>query len=220
MMTMALRGFKAASLLWGLVLLLFVAASPAMAHKEHKKKPVQTEQVMAAPPARAITNADPNAVHAQMGETIEPKEDRSQMSMAGRLMDWLGRLHPMIVHFPIAFFPAALFTAIVGRRRPAFAAPVQFLVLAGGIIGPIAALVGWFDAGFDWATDDWLLQRHRWLGTGIGIGALGLAICAWRRPEANRGAGMIAGLTLVTMAIVVQGWFGGAMVHGVDHMNW
>ena len=58
------------------------------------------------------------------------------MSTLERLLDWLGRLHPIIVHFPIAFFPAALFTAIVGRRRPAFAAPVRFLVIAGGIVAP------------------------------------------------------------------------------------
>ena len=53
-------------------------------------------------------------------------------SLAARL----GRLHPVIVHFPIAFFPAALFTAIVGRSRPAFAAPVRFLILAGAIAAP------------------------------------------------------------------------------------
>jgi len=27
-------------------------------------------------------------------------------------------------------------------------------------------------------------------------------------------------LRTALVAIVVQGWFGGAMVHGVDHMNW
>jgi hypothetical protein len=31
---------------------------------------------------------------------------------------------------------------------------------------------------------------------------------------------MIAALTAMTIAIVVQGWFGGALVHGIDHMNW
>jgi hypothetical protein len=31
---------------------------------------------------------------------------------------------------------------------------------------------------------------------------------------------MLAGLAVITAAIVVQGWFGGAMVHGVDHLNW
>ncbi len=210
---------RSLTLLWGLVLFLLIASSPSLAHKEHKKKPAQTEQVMTTPVSSGGAH-DPGAMHAQMGEMMEPAEDRSEMSTVERLMDWFGRLHPMLVHFPIAFLPAALVTAVVGRKRPAFLAPVQFLVIAGGIVAPLAALLGWFDAGFDYATDDWLLQFHGWLGTGIGLGALGLAIWSWRKPEASQGAAMIAGLSLITVSVVIQGWFGGAMVHGIDHMNW
>ncbi|HXG81768.1 MAG TPA: DUF2231 domain-containing protein [Sphingomicrobium sp.] len=205
-----------------MAVLLVSLSAPATAHEEHKKKPVAAQVIQPGvrPGEQVAMQGGPTAMHAQMGEMMEEKEDRSQMSLGERLLDWLGRLHPVIVHFPIAFFPAALFTAVIGRRRPAFAAPVQFLVIAGGIIGPIAALLGWFDGGFDFTTDDMLLQWHRWLGTVIGVGALGLGIWAWHRPEANRGTAMIVGLTLITAAIVVQGWFGGAMVHGIDHMNW
>jgi uncharacterized membrane protein len=205
----------------GLVLGAMLVSTPAAAHKEHKKKHPEAAQVVAAPsPAGSTANeASPAAMHAQMGEEMDgPAEDRSQMTTFERLLDWLGRTHPVIVHFPIAFFPAALFTAIVGRRRPAFGAPVRFLVIGGGIIAPIAAIFGWLDAMN--AEPDQLLTVHRWLGTAIGIGALGLGIWAWRRPEQDRGLGMIIGLTLMTAAIVVQGWFGGAMVHGIDHMNW
>ena len=27
-------------------------------------------------------------------------------------------------------------------------------------------------------------------------------------------------IPLLTAAIVVQGWYGSVMVHGIDHMNW
>jgi heme A synthase len=57
-----------------------------------------------------------------------------------------------------------------------------------------------------------LLQPHRWLGTAIGVGALGLGVWAWRRPDQDRGSGMIIGLTILTAAIVAQSWFGGALV--------
>lgn len=215
---------RSMALLWALATLLVTASAPATAHKEHKKKQPVAEQVAqpgAQPGEPVAMQGDPDAMHAQMGEMMEGMDqDRSKMTSFERLLDWFGRLHPIIVHFPIAFFPAALFTAVVGRRRPAFAAPVQFLVIAGGIIGPIAALLGWFDGGFDFATDDWLLQWHRWLGTAIGLGALGLGIWAWRKPGDNRGTGMIVGLSIITAAIIAQGWFGGAMIHGMDHMNW
>ena len=197
-----------------LLLVAGMAGAPAFAHKDHHKKPVAAEQ--AAAPGAASQSQPAAAPPAGMAE--EQPVDRSNMSTMGRLFDWLGRLHPIIVHFPIAFFPAALFTAIVGRRRPAFAAPVQFLVVAGGIIAPVAALLGWLDAMA--ADPDPLLTVHRWLGTGIGIGSLGLAFWALRRPEAYRGRAMLAALTVITAAIAVQGWYGGAMVHGADHLNW
>lgn len=212
-----------------LAALMIVGGSPASAHEEHRRqreaalkaKQMRQAQAAARPTTVAPTAADPTAMHAQMGEMMGmPKVDRSSMSYAARVLDWLGRLHPMIVHFPIAFFPAALFTAIVGRRRPAYAKPVQFLVVAGGIIAPIAAILGWFDGGFTLATDDWMLSYHRWLGTGIGVGALVLAIWAIRKPEQDRSSVMILGLGLMTAAIVTQGWFGGALVHGINHMNW
>jgi uncharacterized membrane protein len=153
------------------------------------------------------------------GMSMEPK-DRSDMSVLERTLLWLGAFHPMIIHFPVAFFPAALFTAVVGRRRPAFSAPVQFLVVAGGIVAPIAALLGWFNAGFELVDHDRLLLVHRWLGTAMGVGGLSLALWAWRRPWEDRGAGMILSLTVMTIAIAVQGWFGGALVYGMEHMNW
>lgn len=216
--------------MWRLMALLVAAIllvtfpSPAAAHKEHKKQSAvteKTEQPNTSTSPSEAAQGDPQAMHVTLGETMgDPVGRVSQMSFTERLLDWLGRLHPIIVHFPIAFFPAALFTAVVGRRRPTFAAPVQFLVVAGGIVSPVAALLGWFDGGFDLGRDDWLLQSHRWLGTVIGIGALGLGIWSWRRPEANRSAGMIVGLALISTAIVTQGWFGGALVHGIDHMNW
>ena len=198
-----------------------VAGSPALAHKGHHKKPAEAAngvEPSAQPSPATVAQGAPSAMHSQMGEAMEADEDRSNMSTFDRLLDWLGRLHPIIVHFPLAFFPAALFTAIAGRRRPAFAAPVQFLVIAGAVMAPLAALLGWLDAMN--ADPDPLLTVHRWLGTAIGIGALGLAIWAWRRPDQIRGTGMLAGLTVVTAAIIVQGWFGGAMVHGIDQLNW
>ena len=198
--------------------------STASAHEQHKKQQqLAAQQAIAAKQrdAAATGEISPQQMHEAMGEMMmEPAKDRTQMSLAERLLDWLGRAHPIIVHFPIAFFPAALFTAVVGRQRPAFSAPVQFLVVAGGIIAPISSLLGWFNGGWSLTDADPLLAVHRWLGTGIGIGGLLLAIWAWRRPWEDRGAGMVRALTLMTVAIAVQGWFGGALVHGAEHLNW
>ena len=213
---------RPAALVGTLLLLLGTASVPAAAHEKKKHQQTTEEQQHATPGGRssAAMQGGPTAEHAQMGEMMGDQDaaraDRSKMGFAERLISWVGRLHPLIVHFPIAFFPAALFTAVVGRKRPAFATPVQFLVVAGGISAPLAAVAGWLDAvGAD---PDPILTYHRWLGTAVGIGGLALAIWAWRRPWEDRGAGMIVALTAITIGIVVQGWFGAALVHGIEHL--
>lgn len=201
-----------------LAALTLVMASPSVAHKGKKDEAAQQLQQGQ---ARTPTSGDLTiGTDMPMGGKMSSEEERANMSFGERLIDWLGRLHTVIIHFPIAFFPAALFTAIVGRRRPLFAKPVQFLVVTGGILAPIAALLGWFNGGFSLTDTDPLLQFHRWLGTAIGAGGLALGVWAWKQPEEDRGAGMIVGLTIITIAVVVQGWFGGALVHGIDHLNW
>lgn len=213
--------------LWAIIVLLVAAlmipSSPAVAHKDHKKQQAAAEQVApgTSPAAEAASGTAPQATdeHAQMdgmmpGMAMEM--DRSEMPFFERLLDWFGRLHPAIVHFPIAFFPAALFTAIVGRRRPAFAAPVQFLVVAGGIFAPIAAAAGWF-AGLG-ADPEPVLVYHRWLGVAVGVVGAALAVWAWKRPWEDRGAGMILALTAMTIAIAAQGFLGAAVTHGMEHL--
>jgi uncharacterized membrane protein len=204
--------------LLGTAMLLVSLSTPATAHKEHKKKQPVAEQIVQ-PGATPNEPAAPQmpAGHDQMdGMMADAEMDRSEMPFFVRLADWFGRLHPAIVHFPIAFFPAALFTAIVGRKRPAFATPVQFLVVAGGIVAPIAAAAGWI-AGLS-AEPDQVLTYHRWLGVALGIAGAGLGVWAWKRPWEDRGAGMILALTLMTIAIAAQGFLGAAITHGMEHL--
>ncbi len=201
---------------------LLLASSPALAHKDHKKKQAEAAQLMqqgAQLGAPMTMNGKPAAMHSQGSEMMDGMDmgmDRSKMSLFERLFGWLGRLHPMVVHFPIAFFPAALLTAIAGRRKPAFAAPVQFLVVAGAIFAPIAAGAGWL-AGMS-ADPEPILAYHRWLGVAIAFAGAGLGVWAWRRPWEDRGAGMIIALTVMTIAIAVQGYLGAGLTHGMDHM--
>ena len=204
--------------LLGTAFLLISLSVPAAAHKEHKKKQPVAAQVIqpGAKPSEPAATQMP-AEHDQMdGMMADAEMDRSEMPFFVRLVDWFGRLHPAIVHFPIAFFPAALVTAIVGRRRPAFAAPVQFLVVAGAILAPIAAAAGWI-AGLS-AEPDQILTYHRWLGVALGIAGAGLGVWAWKRPWEDRGAGMILALTLMTIAIAAQGFLGAAITHGMEHL--
>lgn len=200
------------------IALIAVAVWPAAAHKDRSKEPVP----VAAP--RMDHTASPGAPASDHGQTaampamtgMDMPMDRSKLPFFERLFQWFGRLHPAIVHFPIAFFPAALLTALAGRRRPAFSAPVQFLVVAGGLFAPIAAAAGWVN-GLT-ADPEPILAYHRWLGVAIGVGGAALAVWAWRRPWEDRGVGMILALTAMTIAIAIQGFLGAGLTHGIDHL--
>jgi uncharacterized membrane protein len=219
------RTVRFVAVLLGLAILFVSLSTAATAHKKDKHKELIENSTQSAGPAEsrsvvAQVQKHPGAAvqhgRGSIMEGMEMAEDRSAMSFGERLLTWLGRLHPFIVHFPIAFFPAALFTAIVGRRRPPFSAPVQFLVVAGGIFAPLAAAAGWL-AGMS-ADPEPILTYHRWLGVAIGITGAGLALWAWKRPWEDRGAGMILALTLMTVAIAVQGFLGAGVTHGMDHL--
>lgn len=212
---------------WATAFLIFAAvfAAPAWAHRGEKhgqpqraqqaQQSQQASPLAGAPTGPSAADAGQEASHGMM-DGMDMEMNRSKMPIFQRLYEWMGRFHPLIVHFPIAFFPAALFTAIVGRRRPAFSAPVQFLVVAGGIFAPIAAAAGWL-AGMT-ADPEPILTYHRWLGVAVGIGGAALGIWAWRRPWEDRGAGMILALTIMTAAIAVQGFMGAALTHGLEHL--
>ena len=205
-----------------LALSLVFLSAPASAHKGHEKHPpakaqaVQPSAMNGMEPAPASVEPSNQASVGDMMDDMDMEMDRSKMSFGERLLAWIGHLHPFIVHFPIAFIPAALITAIAGRRRPSFAAPVQFLVVAGGIFAPIAAIAGWL-AGMS-ADPEPILTYHRWLGVAIGVIGAALGVWAWKRPWEDRGAGMIAALTIVTIAIAVQGFLGAAVTHGMEHL--
>lgn len=206
-------------LLWALmaVLAAVTVSTAASAHKEHRQQAAAERSRPGA--AGDIANRMAGAGHDEMpgmSEVMDRQMEPANLGLGERLLAWIGRIHPLLVHFPIAFFPAALFTAIVGRRRPSFAAPVQFLVVAGGIFAPIAAGAGWL-AGLS-AEPDAILAYHRWLGVAIGAAGAGLGWWAWKRPWEDRGAGMILALTAMTIAIAVQGFLGASVTHGMEHM--
>ena len=205
-----------------LLICLVVPSGSVLAHKNEKHggaqqtQQVQTDGASTGQAATGTAGAADGGHGMMGGMEMDMAMDRSQMPLFERFFDWLGRVHPFLVHFPIAFFPAALLTALVGRRRPSFAAPVQFLVVAGGLFAPFSAATGWL--GGMSADPEPILAYHRWLGLAVGVGGLGLGIWAWRRPWEDRGSGMILALTIMTVAILVQGFLGAGLTHGIGHL--
>lgn len=189
------------------------AAPPASAHRDHDKQPEQEEDAAAPPPGMT-----PGAMHERMEEHIEAMEAARPKTFSQRLTSWIGRTHPFAVHFPIALFPVALVALFLARRRGEVVELIRSLIVVAGAASVVAALLGWFSGGFVLADADPVQLWHRWIGTGLALVGAATAVWAWRRRGSADSPLMVGLLAMITLALLVQGWLGAALVHGADHM--
>lgn len=132
--------------------------------------------------------------------------------------DVLGRLHPIAAHFPIALLLMAALAELLLILRPSLAleTTVRFLVAGGAGGAAIAALLGWFAAGWRLSDRSETLAIHRWNGTAIAGVAL---VAAWLAFRSHSRAGLRLALAVLAAALVAQGYLGGEMVFGPNHLG-
>ena len=191
-------------------------AAPAAAHENQHREQVEQAAEAGRAPAPGVT---PGAMQERMEEHAEEMEEQRPKTFSGRLMSWLGRTHPFAVHFPIALFPVALIALVLARRRGGATDLIRALIIVAGAAAVIAAVLGWLTAGLDLVDRDVIRLWHRWIGTGLGVVGGLVAIQAWRRSASVDSVAMVAALGLITLALLVQGWLGAAIVHGMAHMR-
>jgi len=131
------------------------------------------------------------------------------------MLQVLGRLHPVLVHFPIALLLAALVLELFRPRRDG-PNEAGFACLVLGTLGALAAAgSGWLFAAHDSPGMPDVLFRHRWSGVGAAAGACATLLSAWRW---RRGAGAARptrlGLVLTAALVGFSGHLGGTMVYG------
>jgi len=132
--------------------------------------------------------------------------------------DFLGRLHPVAAHFPIALLLMAFLAelALIARPTIGLEPTIRFLVAGGAIGAVVAALLGWFAAGWRLSDRSETLGLHRWNGSAIAL--VGLLAWWFVTRGKNRGALRLT-LALLAAALVAQGFLGGEMVFGPNHMG-
>ncbi len=141
-----------------------------------------------------------------------------------RFLGWLGRLHPALVHFPIALLLAAALAELLRMLggAPWLASAARFCIQIGCAGALVAGATGWFSTEYGTqAGRD--IGWHRWLACAtiaLSIVLLALSELAHRRA----GAGPSKRYRLVLFATVVlvgvTGHFGGMLVHGSDYLAW
>jgi uncharacterized membrane protein len=135
---------------------------------------------------------------------------------------WLGNFHPAAVNFPIAMLVGAAVAELLlmATKRQFFVNAGRFCLWFGGLAAIVAATLGWFFGGFHLIDDHWIMTTHRWLGTTTAIWALITLIVgerSYRSADPSRRALYRPFLFISAIAVLVTGFFGGAMLYGLDH---
>lgn len=141
-------------------------------------------------------------------------------------LEVLGRLHPLVLHFPIALLiTAALLELLGGARRSPVFVRANLLCLAGGALGAaLAAASGWYLAEFRSVSSaqQSALLWHRWGGVFVAGGsllALGAGLLARNRTEGAALVSYRALLLAIGVATGLVAHLGGQLTWGEDWLG-
>lgn len=187
-------------------------------------------------PTGPLSNAEKEIIHAwikagapadsNVPTAANPPESNSASSpplLLKSVFRWVGPLHLIAVHFPIALLITAAgaeFRSIVqGSRIPTPA--VRFCVLMGVMSAVTTASLGWIHAanGHGLGAPQ-VLGLHRWIGTTAAAWAV-VTVFVSERDE-RRGVRSLwfrVWLFLSALLVAVTGHFGGILVHGDDFLS-
>jgi uncharacterized membrane protein len=135
-------------------------------------------------------------------------------------MSIIGKLHPLLLHFPIALVIAAAAVELVAvlTRRAWWRAFAVASLRAGAATAAITAVTGWALAATPVAEPSHLLEWHRWAGVSAAAAAAAAALVAPRLGAASaRSVSLYQVLLFAAAALVgAAGHLGGALVWGAD----
>jgi len=131
-----------------------------------------------------------------------------------------GKLHPAVVHFPIALISvAALFELVQTiRKRPEPAGGTLPLVGLAAVSAVVASLFGWALEEYD-GVEGSTFGLHKWVGIGATAVSVLAALMAFKA-KSSRGAlvGMRLALFLGAALVGGTGYLGGELVFGENHI--
>ena len=125
------------------------------------------------------------------------------------LVLWLGKWHPVVLHFPIVMVIVTVIWHLIGNKVPGLLLSVSCLLAL------LTAITGFF-LGLENGTKGELLYWHQWLGVAV---AMGMVIWYWlstsefNSPIVTKSIGVI-----LLLLIGFTGHFGGMITHGEDFL--
>jgi uncharacterized membrane protein len=138
-------------------------------------------------------------------------------------MAYIGKFHPLLVHFPIALVLAAATAELVvlATTRTAWRTVAVANIRAGAALGVVTAITGWLFASSPLVDASPSLEWHRWVGIACAAGAIGAALLSLRLPVPSRRSALVYRVALFVTALLVAitGHLGGTLVWGAGFLQ-
>jgi len=133
------------------------------------------------------------------------------------MIEFIGRLHPLLVHLPIGFLVLLGIFELLARcsRGQDLGAAIRVTLLLAFPVSLASIACGWFLADHG-DYDGRLLFWHRWLGASLGVACATLLALHWRRQVRIYRWALVGTLGL----LVAASHFGASLTHGNDFLSW
>ena len=128
------------------------------------------------------------------------------------IFQFFGRLHPLVLHFPIVLIIAAFFFELLGRKsgENEYRKPAGILLWIGAFSAVITAIAGMLLAlNGEYSGDSF--NFHKWFGMATSIAILGIVFFNQRQKDHQL---FMPSYGLVIVLIIVTGHFGATLTHG------
>lgn len=153
--------------------------------------------------------------------------DHSKSSNFSRTIRFIGKFHPMAVHFPIALVLAAALAEIIAMltKREFFVNASRFSIVLAASGAVVATLMG-ISAGHAATYSGELAHSflmHRWFGIAVSLLIVITAFiseCAYHRKRTVLKTAYRVILAVCALLVIVTACYGGQLVHGLGHYSW
>lgn len=165
----------------------------------------------------------PDSISAPEETQIQTKTPTTTLE---RAIEYAGRFHPVVVHFPIVLLLLAALTEFLFMRsgHHFYADSTRFSLNLSLIATIITVVLGWADGAFANHVGEYaaVLDVHRWIGTGTGL----FVIATWilgrsAAQQDNEHLTKFYRLLLFTSVILVMvtAHFGAALIYGLEYFT-
>jgi len=131
--------------------------------------------------------------------------------------EFLGHLHPVLVHLPIGILLlACLFLLLTVKGKNAHLQPAINIVLLLGVISAVASCITGYILSGSGDYDEELVGWHQWMGISVAVVSIGIYYI--RRKDYFKPQQWFLA-SLLGLLLVVTGDLGGSLTHGADYLT-